>query len=126
MILRDIKFLPSFTNSPTLLHSSDDKSKGRAHLTTLDVILYLPDLTTLHPFLDKNDVLRVGGRTGYHPVILPNKHPLARAVVLDAHTMAHLGVEWSMDSGTRNTLKDTIRSRPPTRRTQFGTRTQQR
>ena len=53
-------------------------------------------ISNLHPFLDKNDVLRVGGRTGSHPVILPNKHPLARAVVLDAHTMAHLGVEWTL------------------------------
>jgi len=58
------------------------------------------DLKSLSPFLDENGLIRVGGRlshaniTNQHPVIIPDNHPIAKAIVLDAHTSSHLGVEW--------------------------------
>ena len=67
-----------------------------AQLTRKEEVNVSSPIASLYPFLDKNDVLRVGGRTGSHPVILPGKHPVARAIVQDAHSLAHLGLEWTL------------------------------
>lgn len=50
-------------------------------------------LITLHPFLDSNGVIRVGGRLHHapleysqkHPIVLPNKHHLTKLIIRDVH-----------------------------------------
>ncbi|XP_018306186.1 uncharacterized protein, partial [Mycetomoellerius zeteki] len=50
-------------------------------------------LLTLHPFLDANDIIRVGGRLKHapieysrkHPIILPSKHHLTELIIRDTH-----------------------------------------
>ncbi|XP_070074097.1 uncharacterized protein [Drosophila takahashii] len=50
-------------------------------------------LSSLSPFIDSIGVMRVGGRlqnssldyNAQHPVILPRKHPVTRAIILDLH-----------------------------------------
>jgi hypothetical protein len=57
-------------------------------------------LKSLCPFLDQDDLLRVGGRLiGSHlgsgsQVILHADHSVARAIIMDIHNKAHVGVEW--------------------------------
>lgn len=50
-------------------------------------------LTSLHPFLDVNVILRIGGRLQdahvnedmKHPFILPHKSPLTRLIIAEAY-----------------------------------------
>ncbi|XP_071830918.1 uncharacterized protein [Apostichopus japonicus] len=55
-------------------------------------------LKTLTPFLDGKGLLRVGGRLkefdSKHPCIISGKHPIAESIVKDAHSIAHVGIEW--------------------------------
>ena len=59
-------------------------------------------LKTLTPFLDENNILRVGGRIDHaavcydvkHPVIIPQDHQLCRLVIMDCHKrLNHEGTE---------------------------------
>ena len=58
-------------------------------------------LSGLSPFLDALGVMRVGGRlsesnvASKHPYIIPHGHAIARAIILDVHNAAHVGVEWT-------------------------------
>lgn len=69
---------------------------------------YAKQLNNLHPFIDSEGILRVGGRlknselsfNEKHPIILPSKHHFTKLVILSAHhrtmhggtqlTMAHI------------------------------------
>ena len=57
-------------------------------------------LRMLHPFLDNEGLLRVGGRLhdadvkNKHPYILSSKHAITTAIIYDIHKIAHVGVEW--------------------------------
>ncbi|XP_055714325.1 uncharacterized protein LOC129808570 [Phlebotomus papatasi] len=50
-------------------------------------------IRNLTPFLDKDSIIRVGGRPRYahvhdnfkHPIIIPAQHPITRLIALDAH-----------------------------------------
>ena len=53
-------------------------------------------LSALSPFLDDDGIMRVGGRTGEHPFIIPNEHPIAKAMILHFHNEAHVGAEWTL------------------------------
>ena len=53
-------------------------------------------IRNLCPYLDADGLMRVGGRTGAHPYIIPHSHPIAKAIVLDYHIRAHVGVEWTL------------------------------
>ena len=53
-------------------------------------------LYSLKPFLDNEGILRVGGRTGEHPIIIPYDSPIARVIVLHYHCSAHVGAEWTL------------------------------
>ena len=63
---------------------------------------YLATIANLSPYRDDNAVLRVGGRIVHggfehsHPVIIPHDHPVAKAIILDAHTHTHCGPEWTL------------------------------
>ncbi|XP_063990952.1 uncharacterized protein LOC135169656 [Diachasmimorpha longicaudata] len=54
----------------------------------------LAAVAKLHPFLDKDGLIRVGGRlqnamipySQKHPLILPKSHPLTRLIIREAHT----------------------------------------
>ena len=50
----------------------------------------------LCPFLDNDGIMRVVGRTGEHPFIIPNEHPVAKAMILHFHNEAHVGAEWTL------------------------------
>lgn len=62
-------------------------------------------LLNLHPFLDSQDLLRVGGRLTQsdldfdqrHPIILPHKHTLTRLIITDEHIK-------NLHAGTQNLL----------------------
>ncbi len=59
-------------------------------------------LKSLSPVLNEDSVLCVGGRLKHadinvnskHPCIIPFQSPLAKMIVLEMHSVAHLGVEW--------------------------------
>ena len=53
-------------------------------------------IVSLNPFLDKNGILRVGGRTGEHPILIPHSSVIAERIVYDFHNEAHLGLEWTL------------------------------
>lgn len=62
-------------------------------------------LSSLSPFLDKNNLIRVGGRlknsnlvyNQKHQVLLPSKHPLTRLIIQDYHTRnLHAGVQTTL------------------------------
>jgi hypothetical protein len=72
-------------------------------------ILKKSQLITLTPFLDKDQVLRVGGRIGTapvaydvrHPIIIPQDHHLGHLIIMDCHKrLSHEGTEH-----VRNELK---------------------
>jgi transposase InsO family protein len=76
-----------FTEEITLLEAGKDLPSGS-------------NLLSLHPFIDSNGVLRVGGReqnsqlsyVQMHPMILHGKHPLTRLVVRSEHQrLLHAG-----------------------------------
>ncbi|XP_066595071.1 uncharacterized protein [Prorops nasuta] len=54
---------------------------------------YKGKLAGLNPFLDENDIIRVGGRltqanlkfSQKHPILLPNKHPLTDCIIRESH-----------------------------------------
>ena len=50
----------------------------------------------LSPFLDSDGLLRVGGRTNQHPILLPHGHSLAEKIVRHYHSISHAGVEWTL------------------------------
>ena len=63
----------------------------------------------LHPVLDKNEILRVGGRLENapveyktkHPIILPYRHHVTDLIVLQHHQRAdHLGQEYVRNSAS--------------------------
>ena len=51
---------------------------------------------SLNPFLDENGILRVGGRTGEHPILISSKSIIAESLVYHFHQNAHLGTEWTL------------------------------
>ena len=53
-------------------------------------------LSALSPFLDNDGIMSVGGRTGEHPFIIPNEHPIVKAMMLHFHNEAHVGAEWTL------------------------------
>ena len=59
-------------------------------------------LVTLRPYLDNDDVLRVGGRlknaasVKKNPIILAADHDISAKIVRDAHCKSHVGPEWTM------------------------------
>ena len=59
-------------------------------------VLKSSSLRQLSPFIDDKGIMRVGGRTGEHPCIIPHEHPIARAIVLYYHNQAHVGAEWTL------------------------------
>ena len=50
----------------------------------------------LTPFKDDLGVLRVGGRTGHHPIIVPHAHQVSRLLLRYYHERSHSGVEWTL------------------------------
>lgn len=59
-------------------------------------------ILTLHPFLDNNGILRIGGRLSnanlsydqQHPIILPYKHKLTELIIINEHKKnAHVGAQ---------------------------------
>ena len=53
-------------------------------------------LLSLNPFMHADGLLRVGGRTGHHPVLVPSDHPVVHAIIRDYHARAHTGWEWTL------------------------------
>ena len=57
-------------------------------------------LRRLRPFLDDENLMRVGGRLGRadlnprHPYIVPKGGLVSKAIVREVHDRAHLGTEW--------------------------------
>ena len=52
-------------------------------------------LSKLNPYIDTEGILRVGGRTNDHPILIPSAHPMAKAIVWDFHKKSHAGSEWT-------------------------------
>ena len=58
----------------------------------------------LSPLIDKDGVLRVGGRIKHsmfqydfkHPIVIPHKSPVALLIARDQHDFAHVGTEWTL------------------------------
>ena len=46
--------------------------------------------------LDKDIILRVGGRSGRHPILIPHIHVIAQSVARHYHSVGHVGIEWSL------------------------------
>lgn len=46
------------------------------------------------PYLDSEGLMRVGGRTGQHPILLPCDHAVTIAICRYYHCIAHSGAEW--------------------------------
>ena len=53
-------------------------------------------LLSLDPFLDQSGLLRVGGRTRDHPIVIPKKSAAAIALLWHYHTRGHVGCEWTL------------------------------
>ena len=57
-------------------------------------------IRSLHPYLDDDGLLRVGGRLkeanvpGKHPYILSSDCGISTSIIRDVHDVAHVGVEW--------------------------------
>lgn len=94
-------------------------------LTDKNKTLQANRLNNLHPFIDKEGIMRVGGRlknsdlsfNEKHPIILPNKHHFTKLVILSAHlqtlhgatqlTMSHVRkTYWIVNA--RKTIASTI------------------
>ena len=81
-------------------------------------------LSRLRPFLDDENLMRVGGRLGRadlnycHPYIVPKGSLVSRAIVREVHGRAHLGTEWVHSIirkefwiiGVRSMIKSLIRA----------------
>ena len=48
----------------------------------------------LNPFLDHEGILRVGGRTDHHPILISHTHHVASSIVMYYYSQAHTGCEW--------------------------------
>ena len=59
-------------------------------------VLKSSPLNKLHPFLDGDGLMRVGGRIDEHPYIVPHQHPISRAIAWYYHCRAHVGTEWTL------------------------------
>lgn len=53
-------------------------------------------IRSLSPFLGSDGLLRVGGRTGHHPIIISHDHHLAEVIVVHYHSLSHSGIEWTL------------------------------
>jgi len=51
---------------------------------------------SLSPFLDNSGILRVGGRTKHHPIVLPHFHDVAGLILRHYHNVSHSGTEWTL------------------------------
>lgn len=51
---------------------------------------------SLSPFVDKQGILRVGGRTGSHPILLSYDHRVSFLIAQHYHALAHSGIEWTL------------------------------
>lgn len=74
------------------------KSFGRelACLNSNKPLLKSSRILSLNPFLDKDGILRIGGRTGEHPIILSHDDSIIVNIIRHFHRNAHLGVEWTL------------------------------
>lgn len=68
-------------------------------------------LSSLNPFLDKDSIIRVGGRlknsdlsfNQKHPILLPNKHSFTRLIIRDYHIRnLHAGVQMTLSCVRQN------------------------
>lgn len=67
-------------------------------------------LLSLHPFLDQDGIIRVGGRLAHAPVPFPTKHPIVLAahplvtlIIVQAHTRAlHAGTQLTLSTVRQN------------------------
>ena len=50
----------------------------------------------LSPFVDHSGILRVGGRTDSHPILLPFDHRISYLITAHYHEISHSGVEWTL------------------------------
>lgn len=72
------------------------------HLLKGEVVGKNSKVVTLDPFMDKDGLLRVGGRIRHanlndcqkHPYLIPHDHPIAVLIVREYHNVAHVGNEW--------------------------------
>jgi hypothetical protein len=92
--------------------SPEEIRKAEICLTKAAQLRYFPDecvklshgqavkrasaLKRLKPYTDDHGLIRVGGRTGHHPYIIPRDHPASKAIVSDYHKSAHVGPEWTL------------------------------
>ena len=53
-------------------------------------LLKSSSLLSLNPYLDDEGLLRVGGSTGEHPILLPHDHAISTAIVRNYHASGHL------------------------------------
>ena len=53
-------------------------------------------ISSLSPYIDEDGLIRVGGRTGEHPIIVPTTHPVSQVLVLHYHGISHSGLEWTL------------------------------
>ena len=53
-------------------------------------------IAQLSPFVDEDNILRVGGRTGANPILLQGSQSLSRIIIQYTHNLAHTGVEWTL------------------------------
>ena len=74
------------------------KSFGKelACLNSNKPLLKSSRILSLNPFLDKDGILRIGGRTGEHPIILSHDDSIIVNIIRHFHRNAHLGVEWTL------------------------------
>ena len=55
-------------------------------------------IVSLSPTLDDKGLLRVGGRAGLKQILLQGSHKLSLAIINQYHSIAHMGVEWTLGS----------------------------
>ena len=66
------------------------------HLKVGKPLLKSSCVLRLNPYLDQQQILRVGGRTSHHPILISHKHPIASSIVRYFHSRGHTGCEWTL------------------------------
>lgn len=77
-------------------------AKEIVRLSKGEVVCEKSSIKSLDPFVDKDGLLRVGGRLGRasfdecikHPYLLSHDHPISLLIVRQYHNVSHSGTEW--------------------------------
>ena len=89
-------FASDMLKAQKLLISHVQHSCFRSEMRDPKRILKSSPIFALSPFVDHAGILRVGGRTGRHPILLPYDHRLSYLIAAHYHEISHSGVEWTL------------------------------